>query len=74
VEAALMSGRWGAEPAGRNSGAFFFVGMLVGSACGLVVGSALGFELRPERLRALRKVWRRVLGERDDEPRFDLMV
>ena len=69
-----MSGRWGAEPAGRNRGAFFFVGMLVGSACGLVVGSALGFELRPERVRALRKVWRRVLGERDDEPRFDLMV
>ncbi len=70
-----MASRWRAvEPSGRNGGIFFVAGMLLGSACGLVVGSALGFELRPERMRAIRKVIRRVMGERNDEPRFDLMV
>lgn len=69
-----MSGNGGTEPTGRHGSAFFVVGMLLGSACGLVVGSALGFELRPERLRAIKRVIRRALGERSDEPRFDLMV
>jgi hypothetical protein len=52
---------------------FFLVGVLVGSACGLVLGSALGFELRPDRIKALKRMVRRLKGQ-DDRPRFDLMV
>jgi hypothetical protein len=52
---------------------FFVIGMLVGSACGLVLGSALGFELRPDRIRALRKMVRRLSGQRE-RPHYDLMV
>ncbi|MGH2353354.1 MAG: hypothetical protein ACRDJN_17255 [Chloroflexota bacterium] len=64
-----------AEGAGRGTGSnhFFLVGVLVGSACGLVLGSALGFELRPDRIRALKKMVRRLTGQ-EDRPRFDLMV
>lgn len=58
---------------GLASNQFFLVGVLVGSACGLVLGSALGFELRPDRIRALRKLFRRLAGEKD-EPHFELMV
>ena len=53
---------------------FFLVGVLVGSACGLVLGSALGFELRPDRIRALKRLVRRMRGQEDRPPRFDLMV
>lgn len=52
---------------------FFLVGVLVGSACGLVLGSALGFELRPDNLRALRRLVRRLAG-REDNPHYDVMV
>jgi hypothetical protein len=52
---------------------FFLVGVLVGSACGLVLGSALGFELRPDRIRAIKKLVRRLAGEKDG-PHFELMV
>ena len=52
---------------------FFLVGVLVGSACGLVLGSALGFELRPDNVRALRKLMRRLAG-REDLPPYDVMV
>jgi gas vesicle protein len=52
---------------------FFLVGILVGSACGLLLGSALGFELRPDRIKALKRMVRRLRGE-EDRPRFDLMV
>jgi gas vesicle protein len=64
-----------AEGTGRGvvTNQFFLVGVLVGSACGLVVGSALGFELRPDRIKALKKMMRRLTGQ-DDRPRFDLMV
>ncbi|HEX2187188.1 MAG TPA: hypothetical protein VHN78_16975, partial [Chloroflexota bacterium] len=64
-----------AEGTGRGvvTTQFFLVGVLVGSACGLVVGSALGFELRPDRIKALKKMMRRLTGQ-DDRPRFDLMV
>ena len=51
----------------------FLAGVLVGSACGLVLGSALGFELRPDRIRALKRLVRRVTGH-EEERRFDLMV
>jgi hypothetical protein len=49
------------------------VGILLGSACGLILGSALGFELRPDRIKALKRAVRRLRGE-EDRPRFDLMV
>jgi len=52
---------------------FFLVGVLLGSACGLVLGSALGFELRPDNVRALRKLMRRLSG-REDNPHYDVMV
>jgi len=52
---------------------FFLMGVLVGSACGLVLGSALGFELRPENVRALRKLVRRVTGQ-DGQPHYESMV
>ena len=70
-----MASKWASGDHGSRGGSIFFVaGMLLGSACGLVVGSALGFELRPDRGRAIKKAVRRVFGGRDDEPRFDLMV
>jgi hypothetical protein len=49
------------------------VGVLVGSACGIVLGSALGFELRPDRIKALKRLVRRLTGQ-EERPRFDLMV
>jgi hypothetical protein len=52
---------------------FFLVGVIVGSAAGLVLGSALGFELRPENLRALRKLVRQITGQ-DDHPHYESMV
>ncbi|HXI17988.1 MAG TPA: hypothetical protein VNM48_16620 [Chloroflexota bacterium] len=52
---------------------FFLMGVLVGSACGLVLGSALGFELRPENVKALRKLVRRVTGQ-DGQPHYESMV
>ncbi len=52
---------------------FFLVGVLIGSVCGLVLGSALGFELRPDNVRALRRLVRRLAG-RDDNPHYDVMV
>jgi hypothetical protein len=58
---------------GLSDNQFFLVGVLIGSACGLVLGSALGFELRPDNLRALRKLVRRVSGQEAD-PHYDLMV
>ena len=51
---------------------FFLMGVLVGTATGLVLGSALGFELRPENLRALRKFIRHLTGQ--DQPHYDSMV
>ena len=51
---------------------FFLIGVLVGSAAGLVLGSALGFELRPENLRAIRKFFRHATGQ--DQPHYDSMV
>ena len=51
---------------------FFLIGVLVGSAAGLVLGSALGFELRPENMRAIRRFLRHVRGE--DQPHYDSMV
>jgi hypothetical protein len=61
------------QESGKGASQFFLVGVLVGSACGLVLGSALGFELRPDRIRALRKFFRRLTGQ-DDQPQYDLMV
>jgi hypothetical protein len=58
---------------GLSDNQFFLVGVLIGSACGLVLGSALGFELRPDNLRALRKLARRVSGQ-EANPHYDLMV
>jgi hypothetical protein len=55
------------------SNQFFLVGVLVGSACGLVLGSALGFELRPDRIRAIRRAFRRLAGQQE-RPHFELMV
>ena len=52
---------------------FFLAGVLIGSVCGLVLGSALGFELRPDNLRALRQLLRRLAG-RQDNPHYDWMV
>jgi hypothetical protein len=37
------------------------------------LGSALGFELRPDNIRALRKMLRRLMGH-EDRPHYDLMV
>jgi hypothetical protein len=66
--------RKGAARAGGALGNQFFVaGLLIGSACGLVLGSALGFELRPDRIRAIKRMVRRMTGE-DDKPHYDLMV
>ncbi|CAA9292437.1 MAG: hypothetical protein AVDCRST_MAG77-4850 [uncultured Chloroflexi bacterium] len=59
--------------AGMGGNQFFLMGMLVGSACGLVLGSALGFELRPENLRTLRKLVRRLTGD-DGHPHYESMV
>ena len=58
---------------GLRGNQFFLVGVLVGSVCGLVLGSALGFELRPDRIRALKQLVRRLTGEAD-KPHYDLMV
>ena len=52
---------------------FFLTGVLVGTAAGLVLGSALGFELRPENLKALRKLVRRMTGQ-DGHPHYESMV
>jgi hypothetical protein len=52
---------------------FFLIGILIGSAAGLALGSALGFELRPDNIRALRKMLRRLMGH-EDRPHYDLMV
>ena len=38
-----------------------------------MAGSALGFELRPDNLRALRRLVRRLAG-REDNPHYDVMV
>ena len=62
-----------ATASGSGKDHFFLVGILLGSACGLILGSALGFELRPDRVKALKRALRRLRGE-DDRPRFDLMV
>ena len=51
---------------------FFLIGVLVGSAAGIVLGSALGFELRPENLKAIRKFFRHLSGQ--DQPHYDSMV
>jgi hypothetical protein len=59
---------------GLGSNHFFLVGVLVGSACGLILGSALGFELRPDRIRALKRFLRRVAGQEEERPRFELLV
>jgi hypothetical protein len=37
------------------------------------LGSALGFELRPDRIRAIKRLVRRLAGEKDG-PHFELMV
>ena len=57
---------------GMGGNQFFLMGVLVGTATGLVLGSALGFELRPENLRAMRKFIRRLTGQ--DQPHYDSMV
>jgi hypothetical protein len=51
---------------------FFLIGVLVGSAAGIVLGSALGFELRPENLKAIRRFFRHLSGQ--DQPHYDSMV
>lgn len=58
---------------GRGANHLFILGMLVGSACGLVLGSALGLELRRDRIRAIKRLVKRLTGQQD-RPRFDLMV
>jgi hypothetical protein len=67
------AGKVPGAPAGSGRDHFFLVGVLLGSACGLVLGSALGCELRPDRIKALKRMVRRLRGQ-DDRPRFDLMV
>ena len=52
---------------------FFLAGVLVGSVCGLVLGSALGFELRPDNVRALKRFLRRLMGD-TDHPHYDALV
>lgn len=64
----------GKEEPGWAANQVFIAGVLVGSACGLLLGSALGFELRPDRIRALKKMVRRMTSGRDDHPHYDLMV
>jgi hypothetical protein len=63
----------GSGLSGLGSNQFFLIGILVGSAAGLALGSALGFELRPENLKALRKLVRRMSGQ-DDHPHYESMV
>lgn len=63
----------GVKSEGDGGNHFFLVGVLIGSACGIVLGSALGFELRPDRIKALRKLVRRLSGQ-SDQPRFDSLV
>lgn len=58
----------------RSSEQFFVVGMVIGSAIGLALGSALGLQIRPDRIRAARRLLRRVLGQGEDRVRFDLLV
>ena len=58
---------------GPRDNRFFIMGVLLGSACGLVVGSALGFELRPDNLRTLRKMMRRLSGQQNN-PHYDVLV
>lgn len=58
---------------GLSDNQFFLVGVLIGSACGLVLGSALGFELRPDNVRALRRLVRRLTGD-EANPHYDALV
>jgi hypothetical protein len=58
---------------GLSDNQFFLVGVLIGSACGLVLGSALGFELRPDNVRALRRFVRRLTGD-EANPHYDALV
>lgn len=73
LDAGSVEGAPGVKVDGSGGNHFFLVGVLVGSACGLVLGSALGFELRPDRIKALKRLMRRLSGQQD-RPRFDLMV
>ena len=61
------------KPSGLVGNQLFLVGVLVGSAAGLVLGSALGFELRPENVKAIRKFFRH-LTKQDDHPHYESMV
>jgi hypothetical protein len=61
------------KPSDLVGNQFFLVGVIVGSAAGLVLGSALGFELRPENVRAIRKFLRHLTGQ-DDHPHYESMV
>jgi len=62
------------QPTRRQPGHFFLVGVLLGSACGLLLGSALGLQVRPERVRALRRLVRRLLGGDEDRVHFEYLV
>ena len=61
------------KPSSLVGNQLFLVGVIVGSAAGLVLGSALGFELRPENVRAIRKFLRHLTGQ-DDHPHYESMV
>jgi hypothetical protein len=61
------------KPASLVGNQLFLVGVIVGSAAGLVLGSALGFELRPENVRAIRKFFRHLAGQ-DERPHYESMV
>jgi hypothetical protein len=63
----------GPSQGGLGSNQFFLMGILVGSAAGLALGSALGFELRPENIKALRKLMRRMSGQ-ENHPHYESMV
>lgn len=58
----------------KSSEQLFLVGVVVGSAVGLVLGSALGLHITPDRIRAARRLVRRLMGQEEDRVRFDLLV
>ncbi|MCU0493657.1 MAG: hypothetical protein MUD01_18875 [Chloroflexaceae bacterium] len=52
---------------------FFAVGAATGSAFGLILGSLLTYWVGEGTVRAIQRLFRRMMG-RDDRPSFDLLL
>ena len=58
----------------RAGNPFFVTGMLLGAACGFVIGSAVALRLGRSHLRAARRLLRRLLRREGPPVRHDLLV